>query len=248
MCTVTLVPYKDSGSAGVRIGCNRDESITRPRALLPQILPFGPRFAILPIDPSSGGTWIAVNDAGLAFVLLNRNELPQEIRPELMSRGSIVPCLLHSDDLPSALALARDLNGDCFAPFKLIVSNRHEFAVIKGGQEPTRITDHGLLAQPVMFTSSGLGDHLVQGPRRELFETWFRHGSSQSRQIAFHQHSWPEQKHLSVCMRRQDARTVSFSLVDVGRDNAELTYYPRAPDEPCPSFSHSLRLRVGVTP
>jgi hypothetical protein len=242
------MPYQDGGSAGVRIGCNRDESITRPAALPPQIRPIGSRFAILPIDPSSGGTWIAVHDAGLAFVLLNRNETPQKIRPELMSRGSIVPCLLHCCDLPSALALAKDLNGECFAPFKLVLANRHEFAVIEGGQEPTRVSDCGPLVQPVIFTSSGLGDRLVQGPRQELFEHWFRLDSSLSRQFAFHRHSWPEQKHLSICMRRDDARTVSFSLIKLERARAELTYYPQAPDEPGPSFVRTLTLQSGVVP
>ena len=84
MCTVTIITVDsaaqcapDSGSAargkGIRLACNRDELRTRPAALPPIIRTFGNRKAIMPVDPISNGTWIAVNDAGIAATLLNVN-------------------------------------------------------------------------------------------------------------------------------------------------------------------------------
>src|SRR5262249_11399645 len=67
MCTVTVVPTPGA----VRLACNRDEQRTRPPALPPQVRRFGRRWAAFPVDPVGGGTWVAVNDTGLAMTVLN---------------------------------------------------------------------------------------------------------------------------------------------------------------------------------
>jgi hypothetical protein len=89
----------------MRMVCNRDESRSRPAALPPQVREFGKQRAILPIDPVSGGTWIAASSAGLAMTLLNSYPAPAgPLAPgateELLeSRGTIIPYLLHLADL-----------------------------------------------------------------------------------------------------------------------------------------------------
>ena len=92
MCTVTLVPagppdHPDHPGRGWRLACNRDESRKRPAAEPPSSHTFGPRHALMPTDPPSGGTWIAVNSAALAATLLNVNlpDRPIALRP--VSRG-----------------------------------------------------------------------------------------------------------------------------------------------------------------
>jgi hypothetical protein len=62
MCTVTVIPL----SFGIRVACNRDESRERPAAMSPELRIFGGNQALLPIDPTGGGTWIAASEAGLA--------------------------------------------------------------------------------------------------------------------------------------------------------------------------------------
>ena len=94
MCTVTVVP----GREAIRLACNRDELRSRAAALPPQVRQFGPRRALLPVDPTSGGTWVAANDAGLAMTLLNVN--PGNglgTSAARLSRGNIIPALLHAD-------------------------------------------------------------------------------------------------------------------------------------------------------
>ena len=75
MCTVTALPAALLASASdsllLRVVCNRDEHLTRAPALPPTVWAAGARRALMPIDPSSGGTWIAANDAGLVFAVLN---------------------------------------------------------------------------------------------------------------------------------------------------------------------------------
>ena len=55
------------------MACNRDELLTRGAALAPSIRLPGERRVTMPVDPDSGGTWIAASDAGLVFTLLNVN-------------------------------------------------------------------------------------------------------------------------------------------------------------------------------
>ena len=68
MCTVSVVPLPD----GFSLACNRDERSSRPCASEPAAYDLRPRRAIFPRDPVGGGTWMGVNDLGLAVALLNR--------------------------------------------------------------------------------------------------------------------------------------------------------------------------------
>ncbi|MCI0682433.1 MAG: NRDE family protein [Gemmataceae bacterium] len=256
MCTVTLIPLGAGRAAGLRIACNRDESRQRPAALSPQLRRFGHRSALLPVDPASDGTWIAANDAGLAMVLLNLNMGPAGAapRPARPSRGTIIPSLLHCDDLHSAVRLACRLADQPLAPFRLVLANRTEMievaaAPMAGARGPWRLVERPRLAGPVLLTSSGLGDDLVEGPRRQLFEEWFPIEPSLSeeaiaaRQDGFHRHSWPDRQHLSVCMRRADACTVSCTIIELRPQIAVMTYRPQPPDEAGPSVSLTLHGR-----
>ena len=70
--------------------------------------------------------------------------------------------------------------------------------------------------RPVMFTSSSLGDAIVETPRRRLFEELVLAGDDWLRgQFRFHRHRWDEQPEISIQMARQDAATVSRTTIDV---------------------------------
>jgi hypothetical protein len=238
MCTVTIVPYRSAGCPHggrcVRVGCNRDEQHQRPAALSPRIALFGKHSALCPVDPASGGTWIAANDAGMAFVLLNVNDGQENSAPlPLLSRGTVIPSLLHNATLTAALAQMSGLDVTRYAPFRLLVLDRLVLAEIHADCAQTRLVQCVRIDRPFLFTSSGLGDRLVEAPRRELFTASFGQREDWlAQQDRFHRHRWPECPHLSVCMSRPDARTVSYSLVDLMPEGAAFTYYPKTPDQP----------------
>ncbi|MEL7087152.1 MAG: hypothetical protein AAGL98_01720, partial [Planctomycetota bacterium] len=80
------------------------------------------------------------------------------------------------------------------------------------------------VGRPAMLTSSGLGDHLVETPRRELFHAGpFRTPADQD---AFHGHRGADRPELSVFMHRDDARTVSRTAVEVAADAVVMAYTP----------------------
>ena len=237
MCTVTVIRQPDDL---IRIAINRDEKRTRPTALPPRLKHFGERQAILPIDSAAGGTWAAVNDAGIAFVLLNQNPDggPDWTGSCRKSRGLIIPLLLHCDSVVEAMQTASYFKADQFGPFRLIVVDRGSIGQVDsdGFQHVAAINPLG--DEPLMFTSSSLGDRLVDGPRRTLFESTSFH--SARAQDHFHRHIWPAAPHLSVCMTRDDARTVSFSIIELRSETVRFAYHADAPDRPAKLHCVSL--------
>ena len=116
--------------------------------------------------------------------------------------------------------------------FRLVVVHGMVAAVLASDGRTVSVETLGV-SRPLMLTSSSLGDDLVEGPRRSLFErlvvkndgTWLR------AQARFHTHQWPSRPHVSVRMERPDARTVSRTQIDVTSQGSELCYDPLGSDE-----------------
>ncbi len=242
MCTVTIIPSEH----GIRMACNRDESPLRAAALPPRVVNVGQRQALLPIDPLSGGTWIAATDAGLIFTLLNVYTAPRDPKAPTprVSRGTIIPRLLDADTLDEAFARTRELNADDFAAFRLVLADRHRVADVycTGGVCQRHAPSD--IAGPILFTSSGLGDMLVDLPRRALFEEFFGAGQDwRGQQDAYHRHAWPERRHLSVCMWRPEAQTVSLTVVEMEGDGVRMDYFAGGPDQASEAVSARVAAR-----
>jgi hypothetical protein len=93
------------------------------------------------------------------------------------------------------------------------------------------------LQSAILRTSSGLGDAVVAGPRRTLFQRTFNHPyDPRVAQDLFHRHQWPGREAISVNMRRPDARTVSQTIVEVRDGSVTLAY--RAIEWPHPIAVH----------
>jgi hypothetical protein len=230
MCTVTIIPLP---TGGFRVACNRDESRTRVAALPPLLSWADDVRAMMPIDPLAGGTWIAATDRGIVFALLNYNAtVPACRQMPVASRGSVIPFLVESRDLAEALGRVGLLRAGRFGPFRLLIiaaSGVAEF-ISDGATIDRRESPHDLRT-PLLFTSSGLGDDVVEPPRRALFDATLGRDTTAESQDTFHRHRWPDRPHLGVCMSRQDARTVSYTTVKVRPTCATMHYWPTSPDE-----------------
>lgn len=231
MCTVSIIPAQipltmnDGGLRAIRLLCNRDEMRTRPAALAPTMKEFGGRRAVFPVDPVSGGTWIAANDAGLVFSTLNRYDAPADGVIGNASRGLVILTLLHCCSLENVLATTDRLAlVDCL-PYRLVVAGEREFVVLSRSNGCLQLEQRASLDEPAMFTSSGLGDEVVIKPRQDLFEQMVRQDRNQPRaQDAFHRHVWPGREEISVAMRRVDARTVNCTAVERDAESVTMTY------------------------
>jgi hypothetical protein len=232
MCTISLVPH----GRGVRLVCNRDELRTRPLAEPPAWRRAGALRALWPRDPESGGTWIGLNTAGIGMAVLNRN--PRAAGKPLeapVSRGSIIPDLLRFGGIDAVLDAVARLRAADFEPFTLVVVERGTVAAIQHRGDRISIAARPL-DRPLVFTSSSLGDHLVERPRRELFRRLVERAPSPlGGQAAFHRHRWPRRPEISVWMTRPDAMTVSRTVVDLRRGDMQLHYVPLADEILAPS-------------
>jgi hypothetical protein len=203
--------------------------------------------AIHPIDPQSGGTWIAGTDAGLALAILNVNPRHPQQAPGRKSRGLIIPELLGALDLSSALRMANDIDTSVHSPFRLILAAQGEVAEVLWTGDRWAVRRQRVEG-PLLYTSSGLGDERVSEPRSRLFASLFSGNNLPARQASFHRHSWAQSPELSVCMRRGDACTVSMTTVEIGNDALTMTYHPGPPDELAEPFTNHLWLATAGVP
>jgi transport and Golgi organization protein 2 len=237
VCTVTAIP-RSLLSRGVsaaplllRVAHNRDERLTRAAALPPSVWAAGSRRVLMPIDPESGGTWIAANDAGVVFALLNANpetslQSPSPAGISTLSRGTIVPSLVESATVSEALARVERIQVERYAPFRLLLFDRFQLVeCVRHGRGIRHRRSY--LSAAIMRTSSGLGDAVVAGPRRALFQRFFSDPpDARAAQDMFHQHRWIGREALSINMLRSDARTVSHTIIEVGSETISMSYVP----------------------
>jgi hypothetical protein len=233
VCTLSAVPLEDGG---FRLAFNRDESRRRPAGIAPARMCAGARSVVRPTDPQAGGTWIGVNDAGLAAALLNVYPGNDRLAPAaatFASRGEIVSRLLESGTLDAARQSAGELDARRYPTFRVFLCRAGEAADVISDGAGVHVGDVLPLVAPLMRTSSGLGDDQVEGPRRELFDRLLARHDPIEAQIRYHRHAWPARPQVSVCMRRAEAATVSHSLLEVDPRArlALFVYHPAPPDE-----------------
>ncbi len=226
MCTMSIICPRNKQ---LRIAFNRDELLTRPPGSPPTRLSLGGRESLFPVDSRAGGTWIAVNDAGLAMAVLNLNQARSQPGNAILSRGKLIPMLLHATGTDEVMQSLQAISLTDFDPFRLIVfyeSSVTEFQF----DGSVSFTLNYSAAEPLMFTSSGLGDDRVERPRRMLFnEIITRYGATPKAQTLFHNHVWHDRPHISVRMSRENARTVSQTVIEIDPDRAVMTYAPSPP-------------------
>jgi hypothetical protein len=220
MCTVTVLRSGDL----LRVAFNRDESRQRPLAHPPFITRAGAQQVLMPQDPQGRGTWIAVNSAGLVFALLNVHT-GQPFRAVETSRGLIIPGLADCGSLDEAAWRIDGIPRDTFAPCRLLVADDDD--LIDVTLDGPREVDIHRIQHPLLFTSSGLGDALVEGPRRVLFEQMLgTPWDLPAQQDAFHAHRWRDRPAVSVHMSRPEACTVSTTVVEVTAREVRMVYQP----------------------
>ena len=240
MCTVSW----RHADEGYELLCNRDELHTRKPARPPSIkIRSGVQF-VAPIDGDHGGSWIAVNEFGLTFCLLNRfpPRCYQPSRPGT-SRGHLVLELVHSSSLDAAHRRLNQLRLESFQPFDLAILQSHKpCLLVHWTGLDLMIEQDGENAMPLLsssFDQAGVAKH-----RRRVFHNLLTHEGKITSALLdeFHRSHAPAASAYSPCMHRQDARTVSFSRVRVSRECLEFYYLGASPCACQASPPHIVRL------
>lgn len=213
MCTVSW----SFSPEGYELYCNRDEQRDRLPALPPRLQSRRGVPYVTPVDGGAGGSWIAVNEAGLSLCLLNAHD--PAAAPPVRSRGLLVLDLI--DALSAQEAMTRVVQTDLrpFAPFVLLAVEAGRASTLRWDGE-SRCFD----PQPVSpLVSSSFDSVGVRQSRLQLYE------SLKPNLAGFHASHGAGQGPYSPCMHREDAETVSFSKVTVQGSEIEFYYQPGAP-------------------
>ncbi len=227
MCTLTFVPTVD----GYLAGMNRDELLTRPAALPPQIHEHTGMTLVYPEEPS-GGTWVGCNSHGNLLALLNWNEIdPSSLGAKRKTRGLVIPDLILEENSSSTGSHLKCLTLEGVFPFRLIGIFRSEKKVIGWRWDGSHIQQLEWPWACKHWFSSSLSDEGAATERGRVCEaasldpaagraSWVRR---------LHRSHDPKPGPYSVCVHRQDAATVSYTEVECGRTSISMKYLSGSP-------------------
>jgi hypothetical protein len=188
---------------------------------------------LCPRDPDGGGTWVGVNRSGVSLCMLNAPDPPPELLPASpISRGTI-PLML------AAASNSRELRGRLeridttrYRPFHLVAllpgEAGPEILEVRWNSVQAVWTDHHT---PVLFVSSSLQQISADRARGMAWDRFIRENGSPDRHTLarFMENHEAEKSALSTCMHREDAVTVSRTVIEVDRDNIFMAYTDGSP-------------------
>ena len=235
MCTVTFIARK----RGYALGMNRDEKLTRPSGLPPKRKKVNGRVLLFPSEPS-GGTWIAVNDSGTTFALINWYAIPARVRGQVMSRGDVVTAASAADSPELADAALARLPINRINPFRLIGIFPATSEVVEWRWNLKRLVREKHRWETQQWISSGFDEPKAQRMRSKTFQQATRQYSAGSLDWLrrLHRSHTPQVGPFSTCMHRADATTVSFTEVAVSSRQIVMRYHAGAP---CLCTKHHVR-------
>lgn len=240
MCTVSFLPSR----RGFVLAMNRDERKSRVEGLPPRLWRAGARRCLYPSEPD-GGSWIGVNDRGLALALINWYEKPQRDRTLMTSRGLVIPHLLQAEDVETAGALLKELPLARINPFRLIAISLSHATIREWRWDGKTLT----LLRPDWrrrhWFSSGFDEALANRKRKTVVRAKVRTASAETPDWLrrLHRSHAPARSAYSICMHRDLAETVSYTEIAATSRLAKMTYAPGAPCAAKPKRRSRLPLR-----
>lgn len=240
MCSVSFIPRE----AGFVLAMNRDELISRVPALFPRLHRRGDLTLLCPSEPS-GGTWIGVSSAGMAFSLLNWHSQPHRT-DDLISRGEVVRALLSGRSCSAAASILQELPLSQMNPFRLITVSLHE-----GLLAEWRCGNRGLTCklhpwQRQHWFSSGVDEGRATHVRQEVCAAFSDDLQDLASVRKLHASHLPIAGPFSLCMHREDAATVSYTEISVRGREASMYYISGSPCSASPRSSERLNLDVSA--
>lgn len=241
MCTATWIRIR----GGYQMFFNRDELATRKPALPPTVRERdGVRF-LAPVDGDAGGTWIGVNEYGIAVGLANGSVGANEAgRLTFRSRGLLVLDLLASAGLGDVERRLSEVDPAKHRSFAL-------FAIEPDGEAGIWSSDGERIARraggqegALLFSSSRDAER-ARKERQALLERMTRANGGLDAELlaAFHASHEPERGAFSPCMHREDASTVSFTRIRVSGRDVEMQYRAGSPCDASTTVTGRLAVR-----
>jgi hypothetical protein len=221
MCVLTYLPLPD----GFILTNNRDEHLSRPRAVAPRRYCLHGREVYFPKDPRAGGTWLA-STPGRSVCLLNGAFVPHEPRPPYRhSRGQVV---LDFFGYASADAFARSYDFTHLEPFTLLAFDAFDGLKISelkwDGERLFRSEKDP--AAPGIWSSVTLYAPEVVAAREGWFRAWQRENPKFEAETIwqFHHSAHGDRRNDLVMERPNGLLTFSVMQVEQRTGHLRLAY------------------------
>jgi len=227
MCTLTIVPTEDGYVAGM----NRDEKLTRARAIPPKTLDLPSATALFPRE-RSGGTWIGCNSHGNLLALLNWNDVTPPFRGlARRSRGVLIPELISGNDLADNHARFACLDLKEVLPFRLVGAFPRESLIVEWRWDGLQRQESKFAWRKRHWFSSSVSDSLSRRERGWACEK--AEGYSPLEPVSWvrnlHQSHHPVPGPFSICVHRKDAASVSYTEVRFSGERISMSYRSGSP-------------------
>lgn len=219
MCTVTYIP----NSEGCIITSNRDEKITRKRAISPQEYTIERKKITFPKDPSAGGTWIA-HDLNKIIVLLNGGAEKHISKNNYRkSRGLIVLELMISD---TTLDYWNIIDLTDIEPFTIVYFENNNLIQLQWNEieKTNQVFDN---EKPHIWSSSTLYSKEIRLQRENWFLNFMASKSNPSPEeiLHFHQFTESENKEFGLQINRDNVlKTISITQCEVVNNSIKMNY------------------------
>jgi hypothetical protein len=212
---------------------NRDERRTRARGIPPAPQLVRGVLVLMPTDPEGGGSWVSVNQLRMSLALLNRyEESPQDPGGTFTSRGLLVRELAWATGPDE---VARELEAMPLGPYRPFILACQAVGCVPqlfdwDGRTLTRTT----VPEPGLVRASS-GSHQAQAEqvRGELFRAMSqrRGGLTPATLEHLHRSHLPQRGPISICMHREEAQSVSLSLITATDKTTSIYYVDGPPGE-----------------
>ena len=239
MCTVSFIARR----RGYLLAMNRDENLTREKGLPPKMMLRDVRKIIFPTEPG-GGTWIALNDGGVTFALINWYSISARVKVNAVSRGVVVNSVsaqvspLVAAEILTALPLLR------MNPFRLIGVFPATQEIFEWRWDLKKLACKKYSRHSQQWISSGFDEPTAQRVRSATFRRALQQKSVGTvdwlRRL--HRSHPPACGPFSTCMHRADAATVSCTEVAVSSRAVRMSHHATAPCKQSSRFIKAFAL------
>jgi len=234
MCTLTWV--KDASSYEVFF--NRDELLTRSEEIPPSLHLKDKVQFLAPVDPQGQGTWVGVNDRGITLCLANMYPSQRKEGKLYKSRGQLLWSLLSLESLNQVMDQIKKHDFKDYLGFRILgFSLQEKTCMAQYHEDQLKINTDADDCYPV--SSSSYQSKEVQEGRIKYFEETVgrSHKITADKLDQYQQSTYPQLSAYSVCMKRDNACTKSYSRIHVDKKNITFTYQPYPWKEPKPPLS-----------
>lgn len=220
MCTVTFVNLNEN----IIITSNRDEKITRPKAIAPKTYYQNGKNMFYPKDPKAGGTWYVVDEFGSVIVLLNGAEEKHQVKNEYKkSRGVVVLELIECKDI---IKTWNELDLMNIEPFTLVVYFENRLYQLQWN-ETCKVKKELDKNIPHIWSSSTLYEKRIREKRVNWFQNFIEKEAvlNEDALLNFHQFTENNDALNGLIINRDTIlQTLSITQTIINRNRVKIKY------------------------